>query len=165
MQTVFSETCAKLLSWWFSIRHNELREELMNIVCHNVGTEPSTDEHLVQTEKMVTGLMLQQLLGVMIDNVHFDIRVFNPLVPSYQNTPLAQWNEQEKKQAYDQRVRETEHGSFSPLVFTTSGTIATVVYKRLASMIAESMRNLTAKLCNGSDANSVFHCYALPCDT
>ena len=48
-------------------------------------------------------------------------------------------NEQEK-QAYDQRVREIEHGSFSQLVFTTTGgmgTIATVFYKQLAAMIAE----------------------------
>ena len=37
-------------------------------------------------------------------------------------------------------VMEIKHGSFSPLVFTTSGgmgTTATVVYKRLASLIAE----------------------------
>ena len=49
-------------------------------------------------------------------------------------------NELEKKRAYDQRVREIEHGLFSPLVFSTAGgmgTIATVVYKQLALMIAE----------------------------
>ena len=73
----------------------------------------------------------------------FDIRVFNPFAPSYQNTPLAQCyrkNELEKKRAYDQRVREIEHGSFSPLVFSATrgmGAVATVVYKRLAAMIAE----------------------------
>ena len=47
---------------------------------------------------------------------------------------------QEKKRAYDQRIREIEHGSFSPLVFSTTGgmgTTATVVYKRLAAMMAE----------------------------
>ena len=46
----------------------------------------------------------------------------------------------EKKRAYDQRVREIEHKSFSPLVFSTTGgmgTTATVVYKWLASMISE----------------------------
>ena len=48
--------------------------------------------------------------------------------------------ELEKKRAYDQRVREIEHGSFSPLVFSTTGgmgTTATVVYRRLASLISE----------------------------
>ena len=63
----------------------------------------------------------------------FGIRVFNPFAQSYRNTHLAQYhrrNEQEKKREYDERVREVEHGSFSPLVFTTSGgmgPIATVV--------------------------------------
>ena len=73
------------------------------------------------------------------------MRIFlrtDALAPIYQNTPLAQCyrkNEQEKKRAYDQRVREVEHGSFSPLFTTTGGmgTVATVVYKRIASMIAE----------------------------
>ena len=57
--------------------------------------------------------------------------------------PLAQCyrkNELEKKRAYEQRIREIEHGSFSPLVFSAAGgmgTIATVVYKRLASLLAE----------------------------
>ena len=49
-------------------------------------------------------------------------------------------NELEKKRAYEERVREVEHGSFSPLVFSAAGgmgTIATVVYKRLASLLAE----------------------------
>ena len=42
--------------------------------------------------------------------------------------------------AYEERVREVEHGSFSPLIFSTSGgmgPIATVVYKRIATLIAE----------------------------
>ena len=43
----------------------------------------------------------------------------------------------EKKRVYDERVREVEHGYFSPLVFSTSGGTATVVYKRLTSMIAD----------------------------
>ena len=36
---------------------------------------------------------------------------------------------------YEERVREIEHGSFSPLVFSTAGgmgPIATTVYKRIA---------------------------------
>ena len=87
------------------------------------------------------GLMLQQI-GSNRQHTFFDIRVVNPFVPSYRNTPLAQCyrrNELEKKRAYDQRVREIEYGSFSPLVFSTTGgmgTTATVVYKRLASMIS-----------------------------
>ena len=54
----------------------------------------------------------------------FDIRAFNPLAPSYSTIPLAQCytrNEQEKRRAYGQRVRQIEHGSFSPLVFSKGG--------------------------------------------
>ena len=45
----------------------------------------------------------------------------------------------EKRRAYDKRVREIDHGCFSPLVFSASGGMgptAKVVYKKLASMIA-----------------------------
>ena len=73
----------------------------------------------------------------------FDVLVFNPFAQSHLSTPLAQCyqkQEMEKKRNYEERVREVEHGSFSPLVFTTAGGMgatATVVYKRLASCIAE----------------------------
>ena len=62
---------------------------------------------------------------------------------SHRNTPLSQCykkNEREKRRAYDQRIREVKHGSFSPLVFSTAGGMgpsASVVYKRIASMLAQ----------------------------
>ena len=138
-----------------SIRHNELRDitaELMSEVCHNVGTKPPlqpiTDEHLIhRTANREDGARLdvaaERFWGGDRQRTFFDIRVFNPFALSYCYTPLAQCyrrNEMEKKRAYDQRVREIEHGSFSPLVFSTTGgmgTTATVVYKRLAAMISE----------------------------
>ncbi len=46
----------------------------------------------------------------------------------------------EKKKAYEQKVREVEHASFTPLVLSASGGLgkeATVFYKRLASLLAE----------------------------
>ena len=64
------------------------------------------------------------------------------MTQSHCNTPLAQCyrqNEQENKRANDEWMR-VEHGTFSPLVFSTSGDmgpIATVVYRRIASLIAE----------------------------
>ena len=146
-----------------SIRHNELRDitaELLSEVCHNVGTEPSlqpiTDEHLIhRTANREDGARLdvaaESFWASDRQRAFFDIRVFNPFAPSYRNVPLAQGyrrNELEKKRAYDQRVREIEHGSFSPLVFSTTGgmgTTATVVYKRLASMISEKLEKPYSK--------------------
>ena len=52
-------------------------------------------------------------------------------------------NEQEKKRAYEERVREIEHGSFVPLVFSIlggTGPISTTVYKRMASLILSSYK-------------------------
>ncbi len=44
-----------------------------------------------------------------------------------------------KKRQYEQRVREIEHSSFSPIVLSTSGGMAkqaTLFYKRLATLLA-----------------------------
>ena len=44
-----------------------------------------------------------------------------------------------KRAEYGRRVRDIEHGSFTPLVFTTTGGMAgeaTVFYKRLAALLA-----------------------------
>ena len=76
------------------------------------------------------------------EKTYFDVRVFNPYAPSNKNqTPSACYrkHKREKKRAYDQRVREVEHSSFTPLVFSATGGMgreATCFYKRLASMLA-----------------------------
>ena len=75
---------------------------------------------------------------------YFDVKVFNPLAPTYGSTSLPQCYrraELEKRRMYEERIREIEHGSFTPLVFSCSGDmgplVATIVYKRLASLISE----------------------------
>ena len=48
--------------------------------------------------------------------------------------------EREKRRAYEQRVLDVEHGTFTPLVLSTSGgwgLSATVAFKRLAGLISE----------------------------
>ena len=48
----------------------------------------------------------------------------------------------------DQRIREVEYGSFSPLVFSTAGGMgptASVVYKRIASMLAQKYNQAYSK--------------------
>ena len=137
-----------------SIRHNKLRDltaHLLTEVCSNVGVEPALqplggermDHRTANSEDNAR-------LDIKADNfwnrdrqsAFFDMRVFNPLAPSYRNQTLTSCyrrNEQEKRRAYDQRVREIEHGSFTPLVFSASGGMgpaARVFYKKLASMSA-----------------------------
>ena len=128
-----------------SIRHNE------SDICHNVETEPVlqpvTDERLTyRTANIEDGARLdikaQGFWGKDEQRAFFNVRVFNPFTHTYRNLPLTtcyRRNDQEKRRAYDQRVREIEHGCFSPLVFSASGGMgptAKVVYKKLASMIA-----------------------------
>ena len=66
----------------------------------------------------------------------------NPNVQTYRELQLAsvyQRQEREKQRKYEQRIREVELGSFTPLIFSTSGGMAkstTVAYKRLASLLA-----------------------------
>ena len=49
-------------------------------------------------------------------------------------------HERIKKRNYEQRINEIEHGSFTPLIFSTSGGMgkaASIFYKRLGGMLAE----------------------------
>ena len=151
---------------FLSIRHNELRDltaHLLTEVCSNVGVEPvlqplggkRMDHRTANSEDNAR-------LDIKADNfwsrdrqsAFLDIRVFNPLAPSNRNHTLTSCyrrNEQEKRRAYDQRVREIEHGSFTPLVFSASGGMgptARVFYKKLASMIAVKHNKAYSKTLN-----------------
>ena len=72
----------------------------------------------------------------------FDVRVFNAFAESNQSTSLAatfRKHEGEKRHAYEERVREVERGSFTPLVFSSLGGMgkaATVMYRRLANLLS-----------------------------
>ena len=76
------------------------------------------------------------------ERTFFDVWVFNPHAPSNRHTNLQsvyRKHEQIKKRAYEQRIREVDHATFSPLVLSATGGLAreaNTVYKRLASMLA-----------------------------
>ena len=137
-----------------TLRHNEIRDitaELLSDVCHDVGVEPNLQPLSGESLQYVTtnreeGAHLDMVADCFWRNrkrAFFDIRVFHPFAPSYRKTPIAtcyRAQERAKMRAYEQRVQEVEGGTISPLVFTTSGGMgptATIVYKRIASMIAE----------------------------
>ena len=89
----------------------------------------------------------------------FDVKVFNPRSQSYRRSSLESCfrrEENAKKRKYEQRITDVEHGSFTPLVFSTSGllhlrsslpqvfstsggmgNLASTFYKRLASLLSE----------------------------
>ena len=75
------------------------------------------------------------------EKCYTDIKVFNPLAPSNSGTTLQSCyrkHEITKKRAYELRIREVKHSSFTPLMFSASGGMgheASVFYKRLASFV------------------------------
>ena len=138
-----------------TIRHNEIRDltanlltEVCNDVCIEPGLQAVTTEHLTgATANSQDGARLDisanGVWGGRFEKTYFDVRVFNPHAPSNKNmVPSACYrkHEWEKKRAYEQRVREVEHSSFTPLVLAATGGLgveATSFYKRLASKLSQ----------------------------
>ncbi len=137
-----------------TIRHNEIRNltaTLLTEVCHDVCIEPELQP---LSNEILTGASANCQDGARLDiaangfwggtfeRTYFDVRVFNPHAPSNRHTLLSSCyrkHEQMKKRAYEQRIREVEHASFTPLVLSATGGLANeanTFYKRLASLLA-----------------------------
>ena len=81
------------------------------------------------------------VFGESVERCFVDVRVFNPYAPSNMNSISAAYRHHKntKRRAYGQRVRETEHASFTPIVMSAMGGLApeaTTFYRRLASLLA-----------------------------
>ena len=93
-------------------------------------------------------------------NAFFDVRVTNIDSISQRGASLAtvmKNHEQEKKRSYNRRVMQIEHGTFTPLIFTTTGVMGyecAKYHKSLAAKLSEKkgeryedvMRYLRVKL-------------------
>ena len=137
-----------------SLRHNEIRDVTANFlteVCSNVSIEPElqpiTGEALRgATSNSQPGARLDVAAngfwGGRFQKTYLDVRVFNPFAPSNSHSNLTacyRKHELIQKRAYEQRIREIENASFTPLVLSATGGLAveaTVFYKRLASLLA-----------------------------
>ena len=141
-----------------SIRHNELRDftaSLLSEACHGVAIEPSLQPITTESFRHASAntqdgarldIVANGVWGSSFERAFFDVRVFNPYAPSNKHTSIAgayKQHESLKKRHYEQRVREVEHASFTPLVNSTTGGLgpaATAFYKRLASMLADKWK-------------------------
>ena len=118
-----------------TIKHNELRDvtaSLLSEVCHNVATEPQlqplngesmTHRTAITTDDARLDICARGFWSAAQD-AYFDIRVFHPNAPSNSSGSISaayKKHEDIKKRAYGQRVRDVEHGVFTPLVFSTTG--------------------------------------------
>ena len=133
-------------------RHNELRDleaELLNIVCNDVQIEPALQE--INGEVLNSGSNKSQDARLVVHargfwerqrSAFFDVRVCHPNAESYKElTPkqIYRMHENEKKRMYNQRVTDIEQGTFTPLIFTTTGGMGEECKKyhsRLAELIA-----------------------------
>ena len=134
-------------------RHNELRDvtaKLLKEVCAEVEIEPPliqlTGERMrhktAKTQDQARLDVAARDFWIKGQKTFLDIRIFDPNAAKYQNISMKQSfqrNENEKKRHYNERVLNVDQGSFSPIVFSVSGGMATeakVFFSRLAGMIA-----------------------------
>ena len=133
-------------------RHNELRDleaDLLNMVCSDVEVEPVLQD--ISGEQLNRGSNKAQDARLDIhargfwgpqSSAFFDVRVCHPNAESYRDQEIQQVyriHENDKKRLYSRRVLDVEHGSFTPLVFATTGGMGDECHRyhcRLAELIA-----------------------------
>ena len=130
-------------------RHNEIRDleaEMLRMVCTDVEIEPVpqeiTCEELNRGENKAPDARLDVHARGFWDrqqSAFFNVRVCHPNVVSYRELSpkqIFQLHENEKKRQHGRRVLEVEQGTFTPLVFTSTGEMADEC-KRFHSRLAE----------------------------
>ena len=121
-----------------SARHNNIRDlevKLLQSVCVDVESEPHLQKVVNKTGyKKTANTENDARLDIRArgfwrqgQNAFFDVRVTNANCPSQRDTKIESIlrnHEQKKKASWNKRVMEVEHGSFTPLVFSTSGVMS-----------------------------------------
>ena len=140
------------LGGFITQRHNELRDleaESLSMVCSDVEIEPVlqdiSGEHLNRGSNKAQDARLDIHARGFWErhrSAFFDVRVCHPNAVSYRDLEPQQIyriHENEKKRLYSERVLDIEHGTFTPLVFTTTGGMGKECLKyhgHLAQLIA-----------------------------
>ena len=132
-------------------RHNELRDleaEMLDMVCYDVEVEPVLQVLTGETLERGANTAPDARLDIYTRGVwerqrsaFFDVRVFHPNADSYRDLSPKQiyrQHENEKKRKYATRVLEIEQGTFTPLVFSTTGGMGEECqrfHRRLAELL------------------------------
>ena len=125
-----------------SIRHNNIRDfeaNLLKKVCSDVEVEPKLQP--VNNDEARLDVRARGFWRP-AQSSFFDIRVTNLNAKSQVNSnsdTIFKKHEEEKKRKYNYRVLNNEHGSFTPLVFSTNGGMGrecVIYHKHLAEKIA-----------------------------
>ena len=132
-------------------RHNEIRDieaEFLDEVCTSVTKEPSLlplSGEVIRGNKDAEARLDVSAVGFWRpqERMFADVRIFDPNCRTYKDKePHLIYSRQEslKKQEYGDRVLNVEHGTLTPLIFSTTGgwgKEATRFHKQLANLIAE----------------------------
>ena len=133
-------------------RHNELRDleaDLLSTVCNDVEVEPVLQEITGETLNRGANRAPDARLDIHARgfwerqrSAFFDVRVCHPNADSYleQNPEqIYRQHESEKKRQYADRVMEVEQGTFTPLIFSSTGGMGTeckIYHKRLVELLS-----------------------------
>ena len=147
-------------------RHNEVRDisaGFMSQVCYSVVVEPQlqplSGENFTFASTHVddearSDICAPGFWGNGFQRAFFDIRVCNPNAQSYRNLNVQsvyKKQEQEKKRAYEERIRNVEMGTFTPLVFSIQGGSSRstqITFKRMASLLADKQGDPYSQVIN-----------------
>ena len=111
----------------------DLEADLLSTLCSDVEVEPVlqdiTEEQLTRGSNRAQDARLDIRARGFWDpppqsSAFFDVRVCHPNAESYrvqEPQQIYRIHENDKKRLYSRRVLDVEHGSFTPLVFTTTG--------------------------------------------
>ena len=133
-------------------RHDNIKNfeaKMVHLVCNDVEVEPQLQpveggKYQKSANTSVEARPDIRARGFWRDgqNAFFDVRVTNPACESQKNMSLKSIlnkHEQEKKRQYNQRIMNIEHGTFTPLVYTTTGVMGhecDLYHKALADRIS-----------------------------
>ena len=122
---------------FINARHDNIRDfeaSLLSQACTDVEVEPQLQP---VTTEILPGRSANTSADARLDirargfwrrgqNSFFDVRVTNPDCASQVNSSIPcilKKHEEEKKRQYNERVMQIEQGTFTPLVFTTTGSM------------------------------------------
>ena len=114
------------------------------MVCNDVEIEPQLQD--VTGEQLSSGSNLAKEARLLHQSAFFDMRVCHPNAESYKQLEpkhIYRLHGNEKKRSYARRVLDIEHGSFTPLMFTSTGGMGPEClrfHSRLAELIANKKR-------------------------
>ena len=107
--------------------------QLLSEVCHNIEVEPPLQPTNWRKIPYRTAnvednarldVMAQGFCGSDRQCAYFDVKVFNPQAPTNCTPTIAasyRRQEKENRRAYEKRVIEVEHASFTPIVLSSGG--------------------------------------------